>query len=288
MFAQLKFIYGKLSHLYFCLFKIQCSFISKTNRFCFYFVVLTLSITMNLIIDVGNSYVKIAVFKNDSLLHKDIFTLDRLVNEIKKIKLLFPKVKSAIISSVGKILNKDITAVSEMFRVVLIDVNTRLPFTNLYDTPKTLGVDRVALVCASVKQFPSNNVLIIDAGTCITFDFIDSQNNYLGGAISPGLSLRYKVLHDLTANLPLLKAKSPEKLIGSSTNESMHSGVVNGIVNEIEGAINSYKLKYPDLTVILTGGDAIFLSKQLKSSIFANHNFLLEGLNYILQFNLNE
>ncbi|MCL4160212.1 UNVERIFIED_CONTAM: hypothetical protein GTU68_064981, partial [Idotea baltica] len=160
-----------------------------------------------------------------------------------------------------------------------------IPFKNLYSTPKTLGIDRIALVCASVEQFPDKNVLIIDAGTCITFDFITNKNHYLGGAISPGIRMRYKSLHKFTANLPLLDTKKPKKSIGNSTANSMHSGVVQGVLFEIDGAIQKYKLKYPDLTVILTGGDTNFLSKQLKSSIFANSNFLLEGLNYLLQYN---
>jgi type III pantothenate kinase len=138
-----------------------------------------------------------------------------------------------------------------------------------------------------VYHYPDNNVLIIDAGTCITYDFITNKNEYLGGAISPGIRMRYKGLNNLTANLPLLETKSPEDIIGSSTNSSIHSGVVNGVVNEIDGFINAYKEKYSYLTVILTGGDANFLSEQLKSSIFANSNFLLEGLNYILEFNSN-
>ena len=128
-------------------------------------------------------------------------------------------------------------------------------------------------------------VLIIDAGTCITYDFIDSKNNYLGGAISPGVYTRYKSLNNLTANLPLLKPRSVKNITGNSTAKSMHSGVVKGVLLEIDGVINTYKEKYEDLTVILTGGDCKFLSKQLKNSIFANSNFLLEGLNYILEFN---
>ena len=243
---------------------------------------------MNLIIDVGNSYVKIAVFKAGTLVHKVIVKIGGLVNEVRRIKALFLEIDKSIISSVGKLTKADIYAISEIVSVMVVNSEMQLPFVNLYDTPKTLGIDRIALVSASVNQFPSKNVLIIDAGTCITFDFINSKNNYLGGAISPGLRLRYQALHDLTASLPLLEPKMPEKFIGSSTNESIHCGVINGIVQEIEGVINAYKLEYTDLTVILTGGDANFLSKQLKSSIFANHNFLLEGLNFILQFNLNE
>jgi type III pantothenate kinase len=160
-----------------------------------------------------------------------------------------------------------------------------MPFINSYATPKTLGVDRIALVSASVDQFPDNNVLIIDAGTCITYDFITDENVYLGGAISPGIRLRYKALNNLTANLPLLETNQPKSIIGDSTEESIHSGVVNGVIKEIDGLIEYYKENHQDLTVILTGGDANFLSNQLKNSIFANSNFLLEGLNFLLDYN---
>ena len=127
----------------------------------------------------------------------------------------------------------------------------------------------------------------MDAGTCITYDFVNSKNNYLGGAIAPGIDMRYKSLHTFTANLPLLKKKEVEKIIGNTSKKAIHSGVIKGTLFEIEGVINQYQEKYEDLTVILTGGDAKFLSKNLKSTIFANSNFLLDGLNYILQLNSN-
>ena len=128
-------------------------------------------------------------------------------------------------------------------------------------------------------------MLIIDAGTCITYDFINTNNEYLGGAISPGIRLRYRTLNNLTANLPLLDTQLPQDIIGNSTQNSIHSGVVFGVLKEIDGVIDEYVKKYSDLTVILTGGDTKFLSNQLKNSIFANSNFLLEGLNFILEYN---
>lgn len=246
-----------------------------------------LFIYMNLIIDVGNSFVKLAVFKDNDLIHKVVIDLDDVLSEIKVLKYKYASLEKAIVSSVGRLKKKDIAAISKNFDVTVLNSDTNLPFNNLYKTPKTLGVDRIALVCASIRQFSDKNVLIIDAGTCVTYDFINSDNDYLGGAISPGIRVRYKSLNNLTANLPLLESEMPKHIIGGSTDESIHSGVINGVLNEIDGVIESYKLKYSDLTVILTGGDAKFLSKQLKSSIFANPNFLLEGLNFILQFNSN-
>ena len=240
---------------------------------------------MNLIVDVGNSYVKFAVFQQGKLLHKIATELIHFNEVFKTICDDFPNIDKTIVSSVGKLEPSHIEALKKNGTVLVLNSEVNLPFENLYKTPKTLGVDRIALVSASVNQFPDANVLIIDAGTCITYDFINSKNQYFGGAISPGIRLRYQSLHNLTANLPLLDTEIPKNIIGSSTSEAIHSGVIHGVLKEIEGVIEEYQKKYSDLTVILTGGDANFLSNQLKNSIFANSNFLLEGLNFILEFN---
>ncbi len=242
---------------------------------------------MNLIIDVGNTCAKLAVFEQNKLVFKMIAETSNILKEIIKVQKKYDLKQKAIISSVGKINKKTLKHLEETFNLQILSHRTNLPFKNLYATPKTLGIDRIALVCASVEQFPDHNVLIIDAGTCITYDFINADNEYLGGAISPGIQMRYKALHGQTANLPLLEMEVPNHIIGTSTATSIHSGVIYGVLKEIDGNVNAYKEKYSDLTVILTGGDAKLLSKQLKSSIFANSNFLLEGLNFILQFNSN-
>ncbi|WP_242117615.1 type III pantothenate kinase [Aestuariivivens sediminicola] len=240
---------------------------------------------MNLVIDVGNSMVKLAVFDKDQMVFKDTVPIRRLHRSIHTISLDYPHIEWAILSSVARLETSRMMALEERFKLLKLDHSSKLPFENCYKTPETLGVDRLALVGAAFKTYPNTDVLIIDAGTCITFDFINNKNAYLGGAISPGIDMRYKALHTLTANLPLLDVKKPDSLIGNSTQGAIHSGVVHGVLKEIDGVIQAYQQKYPDLTVILTGGDAKFLSKQLKSSIFANSNFLLEGLNYLLQFN---
>ncbi len=240
---------------------------------------------MNLIIDVGNTYTKLAVFELDNMLEKAVVETVDILKKIKKFQKKYSEIEKAILSSVGKIDKSDFNYLKSEFKLEVLSHETRLPFKNLYTTPKTLGIDRIALVCASVQQYPSQNVLIIDAGTCITFDFINANNDYLGGAISPGIDMRYRALHNQTANLPLLTIKETKDIIGTSTEQAMHSGVINGVLSEIDGNVNVYKTKYPDLTVILTGGNTKMLSKQLKSSIFANSNFLLEGLNFILQYN---
>ncbi|NRD19350.1 type III pantothenate kinase [Winogradskyella eckloniae] len=240
---------------------------------------------MNLIVDVGNTFVKFAVYDGRNLIFKQSFKLEAFKKQYNLLKKAYPKVDCAIISSVGRLLQKDIDLVKADMPILELSSKTKVPFKNLYATPETLGVDRMALVSASVDQFSDNNVLIIDAGTCITYDFINKENEYLGGAISPGIRLRYKALNDLTANLPLLDASMPDSIVGNSTNTSIHSGVIFGVIKEMDGIIDEYMENNIDLTIILTGGDTKFLSNQLKNTIFANSNFLLEGLNFILEYN---
>ncbi|MFA5300654.1 MAG: type III pantothenate kinase, partial [Lutibacter sp.] len=170
--------------------------------------------------------------------------------------------------------------------LIELDYNTKVPFLNNYATPKTLGVDRIALVSSAFSNYPNKNVLIIDAGTCITYDFINHEGNYYGGAISPGIEMRYKALHVFTEKLPLLRPELMYQLVGDSTETSIHSGILNGVIGEIDSIVEKYRKKNTDLTVVLTGGDVNFLSNRLKNSIFANPNFLLEGLNTILTYNL--
>jgi type III pantothenate kinase len=171
--------------------------------------------------------------------------------------------------------------------ISILDYNFKFPFTNNYKTLKTIGLDRLVLVTAAFDKFPNKNVLVIDAGTCITYDYIGSNKIYQGGAISPGLRMSSISLNKQTKNLPLLDPKLPDTIIGNSTKNSIHSGVVFGIINEIEGVINQYNKEFVDLTVVFTGGDANFLCKQFKISIFANSNFLLEGLNFLLEYKSN-
>jgi type III pantothenate kinase len=238
---------------------------------------------MNLIIDVGNTTIKIAVFENSKLQHLTRTTHAEVGVRIKAIQKEYPELKKVIISNVGNFPQTEL--LHNNLKVVELTKNTLVPFKNKYSTPATLGVDRIALVSAAAIQFPKKNVLIIDAGSCITYDFITAKNEYLGGGISPGLQMRYKALHTFTANLPLLSPTPPATIIGDTTENAIHSGVFLGVVNEIEGFIAFYRDKYPDFTIILTGGDAHLLRDSLKNSIFAIPNFLLEGLDHILEHN---
>jgi len=243
---------------------------------------------MNLIIDVGNTFIKLAVFKNNILVDKIKCTKNEFLDDFQKISNQYKEIKAVIISSVGNFTEEEVLFIKKKYHTVILTHNTTIPFKNKYKTPKTLGVDRIALVSSAAFQFPDKNVLIIDVGSCITFDFLNSENEYLGGSISPGIDLRYQSLHNYTDKLPLLRPKIIKKNLGSSTETSIHIGVLQGVVKEIDGFITNYKEKYKELTIILTGGGAHYLVDSLKNDIFANSNFLLEGLNYILQNNKNK
>ena len=240
---------------------------------------------MILVIDVGNTQVKAAVFEDDILIEKCIFPQFDSENEIKKILKNFKKISQIAVSNVGKLEKEVFTNINSDIKVTIIDRNFKFPFTNLYASPNTLGIDRMVLAAGAVFKFPKNNRLVIDAGTCITYDYIDEEDNYLGGAISPGILLRYHSLNNYTANLPLLQTEIPESTVGNSTNNAIHSGVINGILFEIDGFISSYIQDNENFIIILTGGDAEFLAKRLKNTIFANSNFLLESLNQTIQYN---
>ena len=240
---------------------------------------------MNLIIDVGNTLLKLAVFDADDIVYKKTCIKGEFLSVLSEVSKTYSSIENCIISSVGSFTKHQLRKLEDKYNTYVLTHETQVPFSNMYGTPKTLGVDRIALVSAAAVQYPSKNVLIIDAGSCITYDFINNSNEYLGGAIAPGVAMRYQALNDFTSNLPFLDTHKPKKIIGNSTATSIHSGVVNGVLYEIDGFIESYKSKYNDLTVILTGGDAHFLRDSLKSDIFANSNFLLEGLNFILEHN---
>jgi len=242
---------------------------------------------MNLVIDVGNTLVKMAVFEDGQIVYKKNCIKQDLLKVLSEIAFGFKDIGNCIVSAVGKLSQAQLKKLNEHFSVVELSHHSIIPFINAYGTPETLGVDRIALVSAAAKLYPKKNVLIIDAGSCITYDFLDKKKTYLGGAISPGITMRYNALNRFTSGLPLLDTNAPKDLIGNSTATSIHSGVVFGVLHEIDGFIDAYLEKFTDLTVILTGGDAHFLLDSLKNDIFANSNFLLVGLNHILELNKN-
>lgn len=236
---------------------------------------------MLLTIDVGNSRIKVAVFEHNKQVDFFIFETNEALKNFENIFQKYPNLQKIILSSVGKLDEEVVNFIKSQFQTEIIDHKSKFPFTNLYATPETLGIDRMVLAAGATLIYPNQNKLIIDAGTCITYDFVNAENQYLGGAISPGIKIRYKSLNNYTSKLPLLTLSEDFEIIGNSTKSAIHSGVINGVIFEIEGFISQYSLKNQDLTIILTGGDAEFLAKRLKSTIFANSNFLLESLNLL-------
>lgn len=241
---------------------------------------------MNLVIDIGNTQIKYAVFHNNTLLWQERSVPALFLSNIKALFQHFPKISGAILCSVSGVAKKECDVVALFCRVYVLSSTSKVPFKNSYATSYTLGADRIALATAAFYHNPRGNTLVVDAGTCITYDMVNNAGEYMGGAISPGLTLRYKALHHYTAALPLLQPQHELlDFIGNSTQSSIHSGVLNGLACEIDGVIAQYRSRFQDLTVVLTGGDAPFFAKRLKNVIFANANFLLEGLNHLLEYN---
>ena len=239
---------------------------------------------IKLIADFGNTFQKLAVFEDKKLLVKETFddldpdSLNRFIGK-------YGPFHGLILSSVSNhsIELEKILARSGKF--ILLTSQTPVPFINQYQTPDSLGKDRIAAAAGSLSLFPGRNILVIDSGTCITYDFITQNGEYLGGAISPGIQMRFKAMHTFTGKLPLIESDNFDDLIGKSTRDSMLSGVINGVTAEIRELIRQYRDKFDDIVVIITGGDHQFLHNKLKINIFAVPNLVLFGLNEILDYN---
>ena len=242
---------------------------------------------MNLVIDIGNSRVKLFLFKNDKITFRDICNHNEFIKSLQTLP--YKKEIINVISSTVSTNYDDIIEInfkdSNYFK--LSNKNLKLPFRNNYKTLNSLGQDRLALVSSAVFNYPNSNTLIIDVGTCITYDFVDCKNVYYGGAISPGIKLRYSSLNEYTSNLPLLEFKAIDTLIGTNTEDSIHSGIYNGVVAEINDHIEKLCSNYTDLNVVITGGSSKFLLNRIKNAIFADQDFLATGLNYIIKYNEN-
>lgn len=237
---------------------------------------------MNLVVDSGNSAAKVGIFDHENLMEKHTFYNDEELKEF----LQGSSVEHIIVASVKTDPEKIIGYSKHNGLSMTLNYRLPLPIRNHYGTPQTLGVDRLAAVCGAQHLFNHENCLVIDAGTCITYDLIDKTGNYYGGAISPGLNMRFQALHTFTARLPLVSATADVKLIGNSTESCILSGVINGVIAEMDGIIEQYSAKFEDLQVILCGGDALFFEKKLKASIFASPELVLVGLNSILIYNV--
>lgn len=236
--------------------------------------------SVNLAIDIGNSSVKIGLFV-DSVLEKDwVIASQEELDPILKAYHPNQVIISSVASDTGKWANflKD-------FRLLTLTSDTPLPFNNLYETKTTLGLDRIAALAGAEKINPGKNNLVIDVGSCITYDLLDANNNYHGGSISPGIDLRFKAMNDYTKRLPLITKYEYPNLIGVSTEEAMISGVIHGIRAELDGIIGQYQSKWPDLEVIMCGRGSNSFETKLKAHIFASPKLVLIGLNRILEYN---
>ncbi|MCK4663672.1 MAG: type III pantothenate kinase [Bacteroidales bacterium] len=241
---------------------------------------------MNLLIDIGNTLTKIGIYHNNKLI--DNYNLPFLIiSDINNIKNKFPDINNVILSSVAGIKPEINEFLKNNFEnYIQLNSETKIPLEIIYKTRNTLGNDRIAGIVGANNIFPNTNVLVIDIGTAITYDFVNSKNQFLGGNISPGLTTRYKSLNNYTKNLPLLNWNENFELLGNTTKNAIISGVQNGIVFEIEGYINKMNKLYKNLKIILTGGDSILFEKIIKSTIFAELNLIFIGLNRILKYNV--
>jgi type III pantothenate kinase len=254
---------------------------------------------MNAAIDAGNTRIKVGLFDNDRLIDMLVFPSHPIQNLYAF--LAARNFENCIISSVIElpphIINYLRMKSGHLFE---FDTHNRLPIENKYKTPHTLGKDRLALAVAGAARFPGKDVLVISAGTCITYNFVSAKGAFMGGAISPGLEMRYKAMHEGTSELPMVETEkeAPEidqkaasqsiPLIGNNTESSIRSGVVNGIVFEIEGYVNQLKKKYKNCGIILSGGDSRYLADHLTIETDVEPDLALAGLNLILKFNAPE
>ena len=242
---------------------------------------------MRLIIDIGNSRTKLAVFSFFYLIYLDIqkeISIDILKNLFQR----FTSINMSIISCVGisrESLSPIIDFISKNSKLIEMNSNLSFGINIKYETPNSLGVDRIAGVIGAKSLFPNQNILVIDAGSCITYDFIDKNNIYLGGGISPGFLMKFRALNNFTANLPLITHVDNSPYLGKSTHESILSGVIHGTLFEIKGFIDYYKSQVSGLKIILSGGDGDFIYKNIKEEILLEENLVLYGLNIILESN---
>lgn len=238
----------------------------------------------NLVVDQGNTRTKLAIFNANKIVEivtsenkLVINSAEQMIEKYHPLKVIYSTVTSD---------NRFFPYVKSIFSDAMeLNELTSTPFTNSYATQSTLGKDRLAAIAGAYNLKPNCNCLVIDAGTAITYDFINSDGYYLGGSIAPGLQMRFKALHTFTSKLPHIEADPNLPVIGNDTTSSINSGVFHGMIHEIDGFISHYKKYYPDLFVFLTGGDALIFEKSIKNSIFVALNLVLSGLNSILEYN---
>ena len=239
---------------------------------------------MNLVIDIGNTAAKIAVFDGEELIEIS-YEPQHSLDSLKEISQRFP-LRQGIIASVISLTDVMLQQLNGLnIRLIHLTAKTPIPINNLYKTPQTLGVDRLAAVIAAHTSSPQQDALVIDAGTCITYDYINKNGDYLGGNISPGVNMRLKALHAFTDKLPLISPEGEILEWGNTTETAIRAGVIHGIQQEMEGYIRLAEKRSTNLSVFLTGGDSVYFDTIKKNTIFADKYLVLKGLNRILSYN---
>lgn len=234
--------------------------------------------------DFGNARQKAALFRDGQFEKEVLLDSASLLQSVREVCEKYLPAHSILCSVIhhDKAIESFLAASTHF---IYLDHHTPLPFESAYERPATLGMDRVALVAAAWQQFPGQHSLVIGAGTCITYNFISKTSGFLGGGISPGLQMRFRAVHEFTDRLPRVEPENNFPFIGYNTGESIRSGVLNGIVAEVDGMIDYYRLRYTNFNALLTGGDTEFFERRLKNEIFADLFLTYRGLNSILEFN---
>jgi type III pantothenate kinase len=238
----------------------------------------------NLVIDIGNHSTKVYVFSEGKIhRQKNIPGQDwsKIIAATES-----ENFSASIVSSVVHIDPELTSVLRKKALCVVFDGTTSTPLKIKYTTAETLGPDRIAAALAGWQLSGGGNVLVIVAGTCITYNFVDESGSFLGGAISPGIHMRLQAMHEFTGKLPLVKMEGDRPLIGNSTETSIRSGALHGAILEVKGMIAEYSTIYSDLKIVVSGGDGSFLAEALKNGIFARPELVAEGLNTILNYNV--
>lgn len=230
------------------------------------------------VVDIGNTRIKCAAFNEDGTIADRFFT----DNRDEAFRWMHEQgVRKLLLASVGH----DRSADHEKFDIVTLSSGSSLPFVNLYTTPQTLGADRIAAMAAAAVFYPGQAVLVFDIGTCMTIDLLHPDNTYRGGNISPGLNMRFRVLHEMTGRLPLVSPADYSGDPGTHTAGAIAAGVIRGMQHEIEGYIRTWQDRYPDLKVVFCGGDHGRFVLPDKTGIFAAPDWVLSGMYQLLLLN---
>ena len=237
---------------------------------------------MHMTIDIGNTRVKIAVFEGPDMMVFRAIDREAFGQVVLEMRATYP-ISRAIYAHSGPDMTLSEKEALAGVSLVQLTPTLRLPFAVSYDTPETLGMDRVALAAGALSEFPGETVLVVSLGTCVTYELM-TNNSYCGGGISPGLQMRLRALADYTHALPWLKEnQTPLATEGKNTQQSIQHGTIWGWKQEILGVINKYQLRFGNIKIIITGGDAHFFDDCIKSHIFARPNLNAIGLNFILR-----